>query len=128
MHLCRCSRSSELPISRFPLNRQSFSTFHLFQVTGILPALSATLFVVSRCVSYLYFSCVFWTTLFGVWLCLQLISFLCFLGHVVVCGCVCYLYLSCVSYATLFGVCLCLLLTSFLCFLGEENGSVYYGS
>jgi len=63
-----------------------------------------------------------------VWLCLQLISFLCFLGHVVMRGCVCYLYLSCVSYATLFGVCLCLLLTSFSCFLGEENGSVYYGS
>ena len=125
-HLCRCSCGSELPVSRFKLDGQSFRTFHLFQVTGILPGLSAT-FGVSRCVSYLYCSCVFWATLFGVWLCLQLISFLCFLGEVwcvvvsvvyivfvfptlrrLVCGCICYLYRSCV--------------------FGEENGSAYYGS
>ena len=97
-HLCRCCRGSERPVSGFPLNRQSFSIFHLFQVTGILPALSMTLFGVSRCVSYLYCSCVFWATLFGVWLCLQLISFLCFLGTLRGVFCVCYLYRSCISY------------------------------
>jgi len=40
------------------MNRQTFRTFYLFQLTDILPALSATLF--------------------GVWLRLLLISFLCF--------------------------------------------------
>ena len=108
-HLRRCSRCSQLTVSRFPLNRQSFRTYHLPQVTGILPALSATLFGVSH---HLYCSSVFSATCL-VSGCLLLISFLCFLGKEVVwcvvvsvtyrvlvffgrrclvCGCVCYLY------------------------------------
>ena len=74
-HLRRCSRCSQLTVSRFPLNRQSFRTYHLPQVTGILPALSATLFGVSH---HLYCSSVFWGTLFGDCLCLLLMSFFCF--------------------------------------------------
>jgi len=76
-HPCRCSHGFEHPVSLFLLNQQCFPMFHLFQVTGILPTLLATF----RCVSYLNCSCVFWVT-FGVWLCLLLISFLCFLGDV----------------------------------------------
>jgi len=98
-------------VSRFPVNRQSFRTYHLPQVTGILPALSATLFGVCRCATCLYCSSVFWGTLCGECLCLLLMLFVCFFGDVVwcvvesvtyivlaffgqplVCGCVCYLY------------------------------------
>jgi len=81
-HVRRCS---QLSVSRFPVNRQSFRTYHLPQVTGILPALSATLFgeglcvtsvilvffgkrrrVVCSCVCNQYNSCVFWATFFRV--------------------------------------------------------------
>ena len=75
------------------MNRQAFRTYHLPQVTGILPALSATMFGVSCCITYLYCSSVFWGTLFGEWLCLLLISFLCFLGDVVWCVAVCVTYI-----------------------------------
>ena len=116
-HLRRCSRGFELPVSRFPLNRQSFRTYHLPQVTSILPALSATMFGVSRCATYLYCSSVFWGALFGEWLCLLTYLVLVFFGRrCVVCSCVCYLYSSCVFWATLFGVWLCLFLILFSCF------------
>ena len=58
-YICRSCHGSELPVSRFPLNRQSFRTFHLFQLTGNLPALSSTLFTDCGCVCYLYRSSVF---------------------------------------------------------------------
>ena len=128
-HLRRCSRCSQLTVSRFPVNRQSFRTYHLPQVTGVLPALSATLFGVSRCATFLYCSSVFWGhCLVSVCVCYLCRS--CVLGRrCVVCSSVCYLYSSCVFLATLFGAWLFLLLISFWCFLGgKEDGSAYCGS
>jgi hypothetical protein len=80
-------------VSRFPVNRQSFRTYHLPQVTGIFPALSATLFGVCSCVTYR--SCVFWGTLFGESLCLLRLSFFFFFRNIrcVVCSCVLPIYL-----------------------------------
>jgi len=80
------------------------------------------------CVCYLYCSCVFWATLFGVWLCLLLILFLCFLGDTVWCVVVSVTYNILVFFGRRCLVCGCVLLISFLCFLGKENGSEYYGS
>jgi len=128
-HLRRCSRCSQLTVSRFPVNRQSFRTYHLPQVTGVLPALSATLFGVSRCATFLYCSSVFWGhCLVSVCVCYLCRS--CVLGRrYVVCSSVCYLYSSCVFLATLFGAWLLLLFISFSCFWGEkEDGSAYCGS
>ena len=75
-HLRRCSRCTLLTFSHFPVNRQSFRTFHLPQVNGILPALSAKLFGVCSFVTYIDLVC------FGgrclVSLCLLRLSFLCF--------------------------------------------------
>ena len=94
-HLCRCSRCSQRSVSRFPVNRQSFRTYHVPQVTGILPALSGTLFWVLRCVAY--------------------IVLLCFGGRSLVSFCVCYVCRSCgFSEKTLCGV--------YLCVLGELLG------
>ena len=72
-HLRRCS---QLTVSRFPVNQQSFRTYHFPQVTGIFPALSATLFGVSRCATHLYCSSDFGDVVWCV--CLLLMSFLCF--------------------------------------------------
>ena len=98
--LRRYSRGSEFPISRFPLNRQSFRTYHLSEVTRILPAISATMFGVPRCATYLYCSSVF-------------------LGGCLVSVCVCYLSRSCVFWATLFGVCVTYIV--FVFFWGEKK-------
>ena len=113
-HVRRCSRCSQLTASRFPVNRQSF---HLLEATGILPALSATLFGVFRCATYLYSSSVFLVTLFCECLCPLCCSCV-FWRRCVVCSSVCYLYSSCIFWAT-FGVWMCLLLLSFSCFLGD---------
>ena len=64
-HLRRCSRSSQISVSRFPVKRQWFRTYPLHEVTRILPALSGALFGVSRCAAYLYYSFCFLGTVLG---------------------------------------------------------------
>ena len=84
-HQRRCSRCSLLTVSLFAVNRQSIRSYHLPQVTGILPALSATLFGVCSCVTY--------------------IVLVCFVGRCLLSLCVCYVCHSCVfSEKTLCGV------------------------
>ena len=124
-HLRRCSRFSLLTVSRFPVNRQSFRTYHLPHVTGILPALSATLFGVSRCAIYLYCSSVFWGTLFCECLCLLLMLFVCFFGDVVWCVVQSVTYIVLVFFGRR-------LVCGWVCYIvfwgGKDNGSAYCGS
>ena len=114
-HLRRCSHSSQLSVSRFPVNRQCFRTYHLLQITRILPAFSGA-FGASRCAAYLYSG--FLGTVFGESVCVCYLCSCVFLRRCVVCSWVCYLCSSCVFLGDVWCVCY---LYRFRVFLGEKK-------